>query len=115
MLSPEWRVILLDSAGSPAATRCSLAHAVAHLDLGHRALPAGRPERRQEREADLLAARRLMPLGSLLEVLAWTDDRDEAAAELGVVPALLALRLSALVPAEAELFDRRAGLVARAA
>lgn len=112
VLSPEWKVILLDSAGSPAAARCSLAHAVAHLDLGHGALPAGLYELRQEREADLLAARRLMPVSDLLDVFVWTADCGEAAAELGVVPKLLSLRLATLLPAERRMFERCASLAA---
>ncbi len=100
------RVILLDVAGSPADARSSLAHAVAHVDLDHAPLPAGFFELRQEREADAVAARRLMPASVLARVLAWTRSPAEVAAELGVDRALLAARLRTLSPSERAALER---------
>jgi Zn-dependent peptidase ImmA (M78 family) len=94
------KVILLDHRQTAAEKRCSLAHAVAHLDLGHAETPAGFFEMRQEREADQLAARRLVPVKQLARVLAWTVYRSEVAAELGVDLATLAVRERHLHPSE---------------
>jgi uncharacterized protein DUF955 len=88
-------VILLEARGSAAERRSSLAHAIGHLDLEHRAA-VGRLDVRQEREADLLAARRLIPLAMLAETLRWTRDEAELAAELGVDRETLQVRLTCL-------------------
>jgi hypothetical protein len=100
VLSPARRVILLERTLDRAARRSSLAHAVAHLDLGHHRTLAGWFENREEAAADELAARRLIPIDDLGRVLAWTDDRVEAAAELDVDLAMLAVRERRLAPPE---------------
>lgn len=78
------RVILINSAHTWAAKRSSLAHAVAHLDLGHAETTAGFFEKREEREADQMAARRLISLDDLADILCWTRDYGEIAEELVV-------------------------------
>jgi hypothetical protein len=88
---------------------------VAHLDLGHRALPAGPFERRQEHEADLLAARRLVCIEALAEALAWTRDAAELAAELGVDQATLGSRLRGLTVDERACLQRGVANLAEAA
>jgi len=94
VLSRSRRVILLEREHPPAQRRSSLAHALAHLDLGHAQTPGGWFERREEVEAEDLASRRLIPLADLATVLAWSRDHDEVARELGVDVSMLELRRS---------------------
>lgn len=107
VLSRRNKVILLDQVQSRVERRCSLAHAVAHLDLGHANTPAGFFERRQEREADVLAARRLISIEQLAQVLCWTVDRGEVAAELQVDLPMLAIRERHLKQSEKRYLGRR--------
>lgn len=101
------KVILIDQADSWPAKLCSLAHAVAHLDLGHQTGVCGNFERWQEREANGLAAVRLIPVERLAEVLAWTRHTTEIAAELRVDLPTLEVRRKHLAPYErAYLQDR---------
>jgi Zn-dependent peptidase ImmA (M78 family) len=92
VLSHSRRVILLEREHDAAQQRSSLAHALAHLDLGHAQTAGGWFERREEIEAEALAARRLIPLPALARVLAWSRDHDEVARELGVDLSMLELR-----------------------
>lgn len=84
--------------------RCALAHGLAHKDLGHSGTCEYPDSRRQsarvEREADDLAARRLIRLGHFIEVLCWTDDRDEAADALWVTRHYLDVRLGGMYMGE---------------
>lgn len=101
------KVILIESREAWAAKRCSLAHAVAHLDLGHEATKAGTFDRRQEDHANQLAARRLIALDDLIDVLCWTRFSTEVAAELEVDIRTLNTRQVHLHPSErAELRSR---------
>lgn len=86
------KVILIGTAQGPAARRCSLAHAIAHLDLGHAEVMSPQFEKREERAADKLAAERLISLDDLAVALAWTRDYDEIAAELRVDVATVKVR-----------------------
>jgi hypothetical protein len=97
--------------------RCGLAHELAHRDLGHEGQgdhPEGRRRTElQERAADELAARRLIRLSALVDVLVWTDDPDEAADGLWVTRRLLDVRLETMLGGErrwvaVELRRRRA-------
>jgi len=99
VLSRSRRVILLEREHPPAQRRSSLAHALAHLDLGHAETPSGWFEQREEIEAESLAARRLIPLAVLARALSWSRDHDEVAHELGVDTSMLMLRQSRM-PAE---------------
>lgn len=100
VLCARRKVILIESEDSWPAKRCSLAHAVAHLDLGHTTLPAGVFERNQEIEANQLAIRRLITIEDLAAVLAWTKWTTEIAAELEVDVATLTLRRKHMHPSE---------------
>jgi Zn-dependent peptidase ImmA (M78 family) len=102
------RVILIEQDQHAAAKRSSLAHAIAHLDLGHRRVLAGFFENREEAEADQLAARRLIPLASLAHVLTWTRSPGEVAAELDVDAQTLRVREHALTRAERRVLRRAA-------
>lgn len=87
------KTILIDAAADWPAKRCSLAHAVAHLDLEHQAASTvGTFERWMEREANGLAALRLIPIGELADILCWTRDAHEIAHELQVDLATLEVR-----------------------
>jgi Zn-dependent peptidase ImmA (M78 family) len=86
------RVILINNAHTWPAKRSSLAHAVAHLDLGHATTASAYFEKREEKNADQLAARRLISLDALAEVLCWTRDYGEIADELLVDVAMLKVR-----------------------
>lgn len=100
------RVILINSAHTWAAKRSSLAHAVAHLDLGHADTASSSFEKREEREADQLAARRLITLDALAEVLCWTRDYEEIAEELVVDVTMLKVREKHLHVAERHYLRR---------
>ena len=93
------KVILLEPSSTAAERRCSLAHAVAHIDLGHSA-SHGHFDRRQESDAHQLAARRLLPREELVWAVQWTHDPEEAAHELEVDLPTLRVRLAHLHPSE---------------
>lgn len=107
VLCPARRVILIDPSLGPAVARCSLAHAIAHLDLGHTHPARGHFENRQEIAANDLAAQRLIPLDAYADALSWTRDPDELAAELAVDGATLRSREAGFSPAERRLVRRR--------
>lgn len=94
------KVILVEHQDSWAKKRCSLAHAVAHLDLEHIVAAAGYFDRVQEAEADQLAARRLITIPDLAGVLSWTRFITEVAAELEVDVRTLNMRQVHLHPSE---------------
>lgn len=107
VFSPARRVILLDHSLGPAVVRCSLAHAIAHLDLGHTHAVRGHFENREEVAANDLAARRLIPLDAYAEALAWTRDPAEVAAELFVDGATLRVREARFTAADRRFVRRR--------
>ncbi|WP_248582559.1 ImmA/IrrE family metallo-endopeptidase [Nocardioides sp. InS609-2] len=86
------RVILIASHQDWASKRSSLAHAVAHLDLGHCHETARFFNRQHEVEANQMAARRLISLPALADALCWTRDYHEIAGELDVDVELLKVR-----------------------
>ena len=100
VLSRSRRVILLEGAHSPAQQRSSLAHALAHLDLGHAETPSGWFEQREEIEAESLAARRLIPLADLARALSWSRESEVVARELAVDSSMLMLRRERMAPEE---------------
>jgi Zn-dependent peptidase ImmA (M78 family) len=101
------KVILIESAETWPAKRCSLAHAVAHLDLGHTTTPAGVFERDQEIDANQLAARRLITVEDLAAVLCWTRYDTEIAEELEVDLETLRTRKRHLHPSERAELQRQ--------
>lgn len=105
VMCPDRRVILLERGHSAAERRCSLAHAVAHIDLGHTAA-VGWWSERQEAAADRLAARRLMPIYPLTDAVVWSESREELADVLGVDLHMLEVRARSLHPAERALIAR---------
>jgi len=111
---PQERVILLDERLDRCRARCVLAHELAHAQLGHAGCPPGDAQRgwlarRQEAEADRWAARRLVSLPSLAEVLAERPDVEAAAAALDVTAAVLRCRLERLDARERSLLRSALG------
>lgn len=100
VLSRARQVILLEREHTEAQQRCSLAHALAHLDLGHAETPSGWFENREEVEADDLAGRRLIPVADLARALSWSRDPDEVARELVVDTAMLQVRQARMLREE---------------
>jgi hypothetical protein len=97
---PEERIILLERGLSTAQGRCTLAHEIAHMDLGHYPTGVGHFDRRQERDADGLAGRRLLPVGMLVEAIRAGWDLAAAADDLMVTVQVLEDRLARLHPSE---------------
>ncbi len=94
--SPAKRVVVVASGLNPVQERCVLAHEVEHVlaeDTGCGNVIA---IVRQERRADLEAARKLVAISDLAQVAQWTNDLHTAATELGVTERLLQVRLNDL-------------------
>lgn len=100
VLCPQRRVIVIDAGDSWPAKRCSLAHAIAHLDLGHAEIPGRIFDRDHERHANQMAARRLVTVEQLVDVLCWTQYETEVAEELQVDLETLRTRRDHLHPSE---------------
>ncbi|MET3962440.1 hypothetical protein ABIE44_002374 [Marmoricola sp. OAE513] len=107
------RIILIEREQSAHARRSSLAHAVAHLDLGHARTLNGHFERREEAQADRLAADRLIPLEDFAAALAWSQNRRVVADQLGVDLEMLAVREDGLSRSERTRLRRRVARVRR--
>lgn len=92
------RVILLESDRTVAERRSDLAHAIAHIDLGHREAL----DRKNEQAADRLAAKRLIDREDLADAIKQTAGHItmETAELLRVDMATLRSRLTFLHPAE---------------
>lgn len=97
---PASRTILMRPGLSQTERRCHLAHELSHRDLEHSGCSDPAEQRRQEREADELAARRLITLDALTNVLLWTDDPGEAADGLWVTRHILDVRLESMYGGE---------------
>lgn len=108
---PDERVILLDRRLGQAERRCRLAHELAHLEAGDELCAHGpdahRLGGRQERRADALAARRLIPLDDLADALAWALHVGEVAEHLHVDGRTVRARLRSLTDAEKDYIERR--------
>lgn len=99
------RTIWIDQHLGRAARRSTLAHELEHVRRGH----DGECCTAVEVDVEQTAARNLIPLERLGDVLMWTHLLDEAAEELDVDTAALAVRLGHLHPAERTyLRERRA-------
>lgn len=99
------KVILLERESHPTERRCSLAHAIAHIDLGHLSR-MGVIGSRQERGADLLAARRLVPIPRLIRCWLPAESFAEVAEGVEVTERFLRLRIDTLRKSErAEVGD----------
>ena len=88
--------IWMDPRQRQAKRRCTLAHELAHIELGH--TDGCTP--REDVAADRLAARRLIDMHRLLDALRWAEDLREVADELWVDEPTLMARLDALTDDE---------------
>lgn len=109
------RVILIEASARAEVQRSSLAHAVAHIDLGHTTTISGHFENREESQADRLAARRLIALDDFADALSWSQDRGEVARHLGVDLPMLRIRELDLSVAERRRLRRVGGRLAQPA
>ena len=89
-------VIWMDPDQYQVQRRCTLAHELAHIELGHTAGCTG-PD---ERAATHLAARWLIDMDRLLDAISWTEELEEAAEVLWVDMPTLEARLLGLTSAE---------------
>ena len=79
--------IVMHPSQSQVERRCTLAHELAHIELGH----THGHDPRDEEQAARMAARWLVEFEALISALAWTENLAEAADELWVdTPTLLA-------------------------
>lgn len=108
---PSAGVIFIDSGLSRADRRSVLSHEIAHLDLDHEHRGFPWFDARQEREADMLAARRLITVDGLAEAYACTHDDAELAEILNVDVHTVRVRCEHLHPAERHLIAARVARV----
>jgi hypothetical protein len=88
--------IWMDPRQTQVERRCTIAHELAHIELGH----TDGCTHREDREVDLLVARRLIEMPDLLDALRWTEEFVEAADCLWVDEATLMARLDGLTADE---------------
>ncbi|WP_127572722.1 ImmA/IrrE family metallo-endopeptidase [Georgenia faecalis] len=98
----DGRAIWLDDTQLQTERRSTLTHELEHITRGHRGCVSG-AEERDVREA---AARRLIPMTALLDVLRWAGHLEEAAEELWVDVDTLEARLEALTDDERRQLER---------
>jgi Zn-dependent peptidase ImmA (M78 family) len=89
-------VIVVASGLSAVQERCVLAHELEHVLADDPACCGPVARVRQERHADLEAARKLVAISDLAEVAQWAPDMHTAACELQVTERLLQVRLNDL-------------------
>jgi Zn-dependent peptidase ImmA (M78 family) len=106
---PVTRTIFLHKRQSQRQMRCTLAHELAHMHRGDEESDSLSPLQliRQELAACTRAARRLIPLQSLINALLWSQDEEELAEELHVDVETVKIRLMTLHPAEHTIIDYR--------
>ncbi|SES04495.1 ImmA/IrrE family metallo-endopeptidase [Streptomyces qinglanensis] len=87
------RKIVIATGLSVVQERCVLAHEIEHVLADHDGCATGVVAVRQERRADIEAARKLIAISDLCEVAQWADDIRVAAHELHVTERMLRVRL----------------------
>ncbi len=88
--------IWMDPRQTQVERRCTIAHELAHIELGH----VDGCTTREDREVDLLVARRLIEMPDLLDALRWAEDLREVADCLWVDEATLLARYDGLTREE---------------
>lgn len=94
-------LVVLDPRQSQTQRRCTIAHELAHIELGH----TGECTPVEEAQARALAARWLIRMEHLLEALAWTENLEELADELWVDLDTLMARLDGLTVEERRMIQ----------
>lgn len=89
-------VIYMHPDQSQAQRRCTLAHELAHIELGH--INGATP--REEAAAREHAARRMISLDRLMDALRWAESMEEVADELWVDHQMLIDRIDTLTKDE---------------
>lgn len=89
-------LILMHPDQSQVQRRCTLAHELAHIELGH--INGATP--REEAAAREHAARRMISLERLMDALRWAESMEEVADELWVDHQMLIDRLDTLTDDE---------------
>lgn len=101
-------VILINAEDLQAERRCTLSHELVHDE--RRIYPRDRVLRAQEEHTvERIAARRLIALDQLVEVLRWTRHVREAAEELWVDVPMLTAMIHSLSPDERRWIDNQLG------
>ena len=95
--------IWMDPRQRQAKRRCTIAHELEHIRLGH----TGGCTPREDAAVDQLVARRLIAIDVLAAALTWTTQIDELADELVVDRATLQTRLEHLHPSEVHYLRQR--------
>lgn len=106
-------MILIDHELHHSMRRATLAHEIAHVDLKHRGRMPGRYGRRAEREADHLAARRLLAsVSDIAEAVAtYLGDTTAIADALDVPVEVLIRRVETMHPRDRARIEARAARV----
>src|SRR5690349_9632705 len=89
-------VIVMRPGMSQAQRRSTIAHELAHIELGH----VNGCTSREESQAAQLAARRLIPVEQLADALLWSHDLEVVAEALWVDVGTLRTRAAHLHPSE---------------
>ena len=97
---PDLHVILISNQLTQAERRCTLTHELVHRMRGDLHIDDDLIRNRLERSCHQIAARLLLPLPKLAEVLVWSECPSEAAEALFVDVETLQTRLESLHPAE---------------
>lgn len=102
-------MILIDENLDRPWRRATLAHELAHVDLGHVSLVEGYFARRVEREADMLAARRLLGNVDVIAdaVAAFPGDTAAVADQLDVPVEVLVRRVEKMHPRDRAKIEAR--------
>jgi Zn-dependent peptidase ImmA (M78 family) len=102
---PDRDVIVLAKGLLKVEERCTVAHELAHRRLGHTSCADRLSLVRQEREAEVVAARWLIDLHDLARAEQWGRAGCEVADELGVDVAMLLARREGLTRDERDYID----------
>lgn len=102
---PQIPAIIVGRHLSRVERRCAVAHELVHADHDEQQCATDGPgtsriARRRELDADLTAARRLIPLDRLIDALRWALGFEEVAETLDVTPRLARVRILHLTMAE---------------
>lgn len=107
---PDTRSVVLRPGLSRPVRRATLAHEVAHVEVHDSTEATWWSEtdaRHVEDCADEIAARQLLPLAELVDVLEWARSVEDVAAQLEVDAATVRCRIATLTPAEQRYVERR--------